>query len=185
MGCATSEVAFPLPLFKNGDSWVRSFKKELREYVVLVPGARWETKVWSAENFGKVASMIPVRSVVVGSSADMGHAQEVVASSGGRAVSLAGKTTLAELVEIMRGARLAISNDSGPMHIAAAVGVPVVAIFGPTSPQRTGPYGNSHLIVRSGAACSPCFKKKCGDLKCMNDVRPEEVGRKVMELLNS
>lgn len=185
MGCESDKTVFPLPPFKNEGSWVRSFLKDLGEYAVLVPGARWKTKIWPAENFGKVASMIPMRSVVVGSSADTEFANEIVSSSRGRAVSVAGKTALTELVEIMRGARLAISNDSGPMHIAAAVGVPVIAIFGPTSPERTGPYGKSHFIVRSGAKCSPCFKKKCADLKCMKDVTPEEVGKKVSELLGA
>ncbi len=185
MGCETDKVAFPLPFFNSKGSWVRSFMNDLSEYVVLVPGARWKTKVWPAENFGRVASMIPVRSVVVGSSADKGFADEIVSSSGGKAVSVVGKTTFPELIEIMRGCRLAVSNDSGPMHIAAAVGVPVIAIFGPTSPQRTGPYGKSHLIVQSGAACSPCFKKKCADLKCMKNVTPEEVGKRVREVLKS
>ncbi len=185
MGCDTDKVAFPFPFFRSEDSWVSSFIRDLREYAVLVPGARWKTKVWPAEYFGKVASMIPMRSVVVGSSADIGVAEEIVATSGGKAVSVAGKTTLKELIEIMRGARIAISNDSGPMHIAAAVGVTVIAIFGPTSPQRTGPYGKSHLIIQSGAVCSPCFKKNCVDLKCMREVMPEDVGKKAMDVLKS
>jgi heptosyltransferase-1 len=185
LGCEKVGAVFPFPPFKNGDSWVRSFKRDLKEYVVIVPGARWETKIWPAENFGKVASLLPVRSVVVGSSADIGIGEKIVSSSRGRAVSVAGKTTLTELIEIMKGARLAISNDSGPMHIAAAFGVPVVAIFGPTSPERTGPYGSSHVIIRSGAACAPCFKKKCADLKCMKEVTPEEVGKRVRELFEA
>ena len=185
LGCEADGAVFPFPLITGGDSWVKQFKRDLNEYIVLVPGARWETKIWPAENFGKVASLLPVRSVVVGSGGDKGIAEKVVGSSRGRAVSVAGKTSLTELIEIMRGARLAISNDSGPMHIAAAFGVPVVAIFGPTSPERTGPYGSSHNIVRSGAACAPCFKKKCRDLKCMKGVTPEEVGKRVRELFEA
>lgn len=182
LGCETAAV-FPLPPVGNRDEWLKSFRKDPDEYIVIVPGARWETKIWPAAYFGEVASLVPVRSVVVGSSADKGIAERVVESSRGKAVSLAGSTTLTELIEIMRGARLVISNDSGPMHIAAAVGVPVVAIFGPTSPERTGPYGGSHMIIRSGAACSPCFKKKCRDLKCLKEVTPSEVYRKVRHLL--
>jgi heptosyltransferase-1 len=185
LGCEADDSVFPFPLIENRDSWVKAFKRDLNEYIVLVPGARWATKIWPAENFGRVASLVPVRSVVVGSGADKGIAEKVVESSHGKAVSLAGSTTLTELIEIMRGARLVISNDSGPMHIAAAVGVPVIAIFGPTSPERTGPYGSSHVIVRSGAACSPCFKKKCRDLKCMKEVTPEEVGKRVRSCLKS
>ena len=185
LGCETAGAVFPLPSFGNRDEWLKSFRKDFDEYVVIVPGARWDTKIWPAAHFGEVASRLPVRSVVVGSGADKGIAEEVVGSSRGKAVSLAGRTTLTELIEIMMGARLVISNDSGPMHIAAAVGVPVVAIFGPTSPERTGPYGDSHTIIRSGAACSPCFKKKCGDLKCMKEVKPSEVYKKVRHLLSA
>ncbi len=185
LGCEADGAVFPFPLTKDSDSWVKAFKSDLKEYIVFVPGARWTTKIWPAENFGKVASLVPVRSVVVGSGADKGIAEKVVASSLGKAVSVAGKTSLTELIEIMRGARLAVSNDSGPMHIAAALGVPVVAIFGPTSPERTGPYGSSHVIVRSGAACSPCFKKKCVDLKCMKEVTAAGVGKRVRELLEA
>jgi heptosyltransferase-1 len=184
VGCEADRAVFPFPPLNDRDSWVRAFKRDLDEYIVIVPGARWETKVWPAEKFGKVASMFPLRSVIVGSSSDTGIAEKVVASSRGRAVSVAGKTTLTELIEIMKGARLAISNDSGPMHIAAAFGVPVVAIFGPTSPERTGPYGSSHAIIRSGAACAPCFRKKCTGMKCMKDVTPEEVVKRVKELLD-
>jgi heptosyltransferase-1 len=183
LGCEATDAVFPFPLIKDGDSWVNAFKSDLREYIVLVPGARWNTKIWAAENFGKTASMLPLRSVVLGSGADKGIAEKVVGSSRGKAVSVAGKTGLTELIEIIRGARLAISNDSGPMHIAAALGVPVVAIFGPTSPERTGPYGGSHIIIRSGAACSPCFKKKCGDLRCMKEVTAEGVGKTIKKLL--
>ncbi len=184
LGCKTDSVVFPLPAVGDRRE-LKSYRKEHGEYIVIVPGARWDTKIWPAAYFGEVASRLPVRSVVVGSSADIGIADKVVESSGGKAVSLAGGTTLNELIEIMRNASLVISNDSGPMHIAAAVGVPVVAIFGPTSPERTGPYGDSHAIIRSGAACSPCFRKKCGDLKCMKEVKPSEVYRKARHLLSS
>lgn len=185
LGCEANAAVFPFPLTKDKDSWAKAFKEEFKDYIVLVPGARWPTKIWPAENFGEMASLLPLRSVVIGSAADKAIAEKVVGSSRGRTVSVAGKTSLAELIEIIRGARLVISNDSGPMHIAAALGVPVVAIFGPTSPGRTGPYGESHLIVKSGVVCAPCFKKRCGNLKCMKEVTPEEVGKKALELLET
>ncbi len=75
----------------------------------------------------------------IGSKKDIALAEKVVAVSQGKALSVAGNTTLGELVALMRGAKMVISNDSGPMHIAAGFNIPVVAIFGPTSPQRTGP----------------------------------------------
>jgi ADP-heptose:LPS heptosyltransferase len=83
----------------------------------------------------------------------------------------------------MRDARIVISNDSGPVHIAAALKIPVAAIFGPTSPVRTGPYGEGHAVLRSPADCSPCFKKRCSDMRCMKGITPEAVYEQVLLLL--
>ena len=183
LGCDTEEIIFTFPFPKQENSGTDDFRERFRDYIVIVPGARWSTKIWPAENFGKTASMLPLRSVVIGSRADAAIAERVVGTSGGKAVSVAGKTSITELIEIMRGARLVISNDSGPMHIAAACGVPVAAIFGPTSPEMTGPYGRSHVVIRSSVSCSPCFKKKCSDLKCMKEITPAVVYERVRELL--
>jgi ADP-heptose:LPS heptosyltransferase len=68
-----------------------------------------------------------------------------------------------------------VTNDSGPMHIAAAFSVPVFALFGPTSPERTGPYGAGHTIIRSNAPCSPCFKKRCRNPYCIEGISPAQV----------
>ena len=186
LACATDNNVFPFPRARTAFEEAEKLRRELGDYVVVVPGARWETKIWPAEFFGRVVSLLPLRSVVVGSAADAGIAGRVVAASGGKALSLAGKTDIRGLIEIMRGAKLAISNDSGPMHIAAAFGVPVVAVFGPTSAERTGPYGARSVIVRNEVLeCAPCFRKKCGDPKCMSGVSPEDVLRKAMELLEA
>jgi lipopolysaccharide heptosyltransferase I len=183
LGCDSGRVIFPFPLKKGGLNGIREFKTSLKDYVVLVPGARWNTKIWPAERFGRLASMLPLKSVVIGSGKDIPLADRIVDIAGGKAVSLAGRTTLAELVEIMRGARLVISNDSGPMHIAAALNVPVAALFGPTSHLRTGPYGKGHVIVQSEIKCSPCFKKRCRDVKCMEEISSEAVFEKIRGLL--
>jgi heptosyltransferase I len=99
-----------------------------------------------------------------------------VEHSNGKAISLAGRTTLRELIEVIRRSRCLISNDTGPMHIAAGLNIPVFALFGPTSPDRTGPYGVIHTILRSDLPCSPCFKrKKCGDWRCMEGISVEQV----------
>ena len=75
----------------------------------------------------------------------------------------------------MRNARFVVTNDSGPMHIAAALNVPVFAIFGPTNPLRTGPYGKPHVVIRRGLECSPCYKKKCKNIQCMELIGVKEV----------
>jgi heptosyltransferase-1 len=170
LGCSAEKVVFPFAPAKTVTGEAAKLRELPAPYAVIVPGARWDTKIWPAVNFGRAAAALPWRSIVVGSSADMQKADVVVGESGGKAVSLAGKTGLNELAEIMRKAVLVISNDSGPMHIAAAFGVPVVAIFGPTSPERTGPYGEGNIIIRREETCSPCFKKRCEDLKCMKGI---------------
>lgn len=170
LGCDTRKVIFPFPLMKEDLKEVKKLKNDLKDYAVIVPGARWKTKIWPADHFGRVASNLPVPSIVIGSAADRTIAEKVVDASRGMAQSLAGQTTLHELIEIMRDARVVISNDSGPMHIAAGFRVPVVALFGPTSPVRTGPYGETNIIITGDAECSPCFKKKCKDLKCMTSI---------------
>jgi heptosyltransferase-1 len=185
LGGETANPLFPFPLVAGTERDEEKLRRELGDYVVVVPGARWDTKIWPAEYFGRVASMLPLRCVVVGSAADRGIAEKVVETSGGKAVSLAGKTDMPGLIRVMRGARLAISNDSGPMHIAAAFGIPVVAVFGPTSAERTGPYGARHVIVQSSSACAPCFRKKCAEPRCMKEIKPELVYQKMKDLLEA
>lgn len=183
LGCDTSEVIFPLPPFEKTSSFetiISSFilhPPSFEKYVVIVPGARWKTKRWPPEYFGKLASLLHLRSIVVGSKDDINIANEIVALSQGKSFSLAGKTDLKELIAVIKGSEFLVSNDSGPMHIAAALGVPVFAIFGPTDPARTGPYGKGHTIVRESLECAPCFKKRCGDIKCMKDLSAEKVYR--------
>lgn len=182
LGCYAHDIAFPFPITRSASDITASLV-DLGPYAVMVPGARWKTKLWPAESFGKVASMLPLRSIVVGSGTDKTIADEVVACSEERAVSMAGKTSLKELIEIMRNAEVVITNDSGPMHIAAALGIPVIAIFGPTSPKRTGPYGNGHIVFQSDAACVPCFKRSCRDIRCMKEIKPDAVYQQAIEIV--
>jgi len=184
LGCITDNVIFPFPLIREDTGEAGEIKAALKDYVVIVPGARWDTKIWPAERFGKIASMLPLKSLVIGSKTDEGIAEKVVHASDGNAVSLAGETNLRELMEIMRGAKLVISNDSGPMHIAAGFNVPVIAIFGPTSPALTGPYGKGHVVLRSDAECSPCIKRRCGNLKCTPGISVAIVYEKIRSRLN-
>ena len=183
LGCPSGKVVFPFPEPARTSAVVQEIRERLKDYIVLVPGARWDTKIWPAELFGRLAAALPLRSVVIGGNADRQRAEEIGRVSGGRAVSLAGKTTLPELVELIRSSRCAITNDSGPMHIAAALDIPVVALFGPTSPVKTGPYGRRHLVLKSERACAPCFKKKCDDIRCMRDISVEMVLAGTKELL--
>ncbi|MBI5631985.1 MAG: lipopolysaccharide heptosyltransferase I [Nitrospirae bacterium] len=182
LGCEAHDIAFPFPPSESSVSKTGRLSN-LGAYAVLVPGARWKTKIWPAERFGRVASMLPLRTVIVGSSSDKALADEVVSYSGGKALSLAGQTSLRELTDIIRAAEMVITNDSGPMHIAAALNVPVIAIFGPTSPAKTGPYGRGHVVLQSQTGCLPCFKRVCKDLRCMQEITSEAVYQEAMGIL--
>ncbi|OGW37999.1 MAG: hypothetical protein A2Y97_10040 [Nitrospirae bacterium RBG_13_39_12] len=179
IGCDTSDICFPFPLYSKLSSSIfhlSSFIPYLSEgYAVIVPGARWKTKIWPAEYFGELSFKLPIRTVIAGSKKDMDIANKIVVLSNGNSISLAGKTDLKELIEVIRGAKFVVSNDSGPMHIAAALGIPVFAIFGPTDPLRTGPYGKMHTVIKEDTPCAPCFKKTCSEMKCMNDLSTEKV----------
>ncbi|MFQ5329676.1 MAG: glycosyltransferase family 9 protein [Thermodesulfobacteriota bacterium] len=159
-------------------------------FVVVAPKARWETKLWGAERFGQVASDIVegrgMKVVVVGGPNDREYGEEIASHVEG-ILNLAGMTTIKELAFLMKWSRLVISVDSGPLHIAAAVGVPVIAIFGPTAPWRTGPYGENNLILTGGIECSPCFSRRCSKstLECMAAVTVKRVMEGVEALLKS
>ncbi|MBI5204939.1 MAG: lipopolysaccharide heptosyltransferase II [Nitrospirae bacterium] len=184
-GCDASDVKFPFPLsFSSQLSAISpqagSFQLP-KEYAVFVPGARWRTKRWPSERFGELASILPVKTLVVGGKSDIDISNRVAAGSKGNAMSVAGMTSIKELVDLMRKAKFVVSNDSGPMHIAAALGVPVFAIFGPTNPLRTGPYGKGHTIIRKELKCSPCYKKTCKDVRCMDIIDVSEVAGIIMQ----
>ncbi|MHC1726423.1 MAG: lipopolysaccharide heptosyltransferase II [Syntrophobacteraceae bacterium] len=180
LGCEATAPVFPLPPLGEVPAVVRQFP----EYAVIAPSAGTLVKRWPAEYFAQLASMLPVPSIIVGGKGDAALGEQIALLSNSRAISLAGKTTLKELAAIIRDAICLISPDTGPIHIAAALNVPVFAIFGPTSPIRTGPYGSIHTVIRTDLPCSPCFTRKmCGDWRCMREITPEMVWKLIHEKL--
>ncbi len=148
--------------------------------VVIHPLAKWPTKQWPLENFARLADRLAARGaslVFTGSRDDRDAVESILGQMQSRqgTVNLAGETGLKELAALFSRADLVLSTDTGPMHLAAAVNAPLIALFGPTAPWRTGPYGNHHLILRKSLPCSPCFKKKCATLECMKSITVEEV----------
>jgi len=182
LGIKAEEVEFPLPP-------IEQIKPVEGRYYIIIPGARWQTKIWPAEYYAQLVCIISKKlslsdltPVIVGNRKDEEIAEKITKLSRGITVNLAGKTTLRELVSIIKGASFVITNDSGPMHIASAVKTPVIAIFGPTSPVLTGPYGQQHIVLTAGLPCQPCFKKTCGDLRCMRELLPERVFEKMLNV---
>ena len=88
-----------------------------------------------------------------------------------------------ELAALLERSALLLTNDSGPMHLAAAVGTPLVAVFGPTNPSRTGPYSDRAVVVNSAAHCAPCYRRQCDRLVCLHEVRVQSVLRYAQALL--
>jgi ADP-heptose:LPS heptosyltransferase len=135
-------------------------------YAVLLPGTNWLTKRWPVERFKSMVAPLRdrfgLKSVVAGSPGEVDLAERV---AGG--INVAGKTTLRQLVALLQGAELVIANDSGPMHIAAALGKPMVTLFGPTNPVRTGPYAREDTVLRLDIPCSPCYSRTCSHQSCL------------------
>jgi len=181
LGCEVDQVRFPFPPSSLSPASL-AFPVP-NEYAVMVPGARKPVNRWSAKRFGELASRLPLRTLVLGSRGDRMIAEDVVRASKGKAESIAGKTDLEGLVQIIKGARFMVSNDTGPMHIAAAFGIPVFALFGPANPLRTGPYGKGHTIIRKHIACSPCYRRTCSDPRCLDMIAVEEVAEMIGNFL--
>jgi len=193
LGAKIERVEFPFYVDEPAREKVRNLTGNPNEYIVIVPSARWETKRWPPENFGMLISKLSVPCFITGSGPDRQIVQQVLVHSGGRGINLCGKTGLKELIALIAGAKAVVSNDSGPMHIGAALGVPVVALFGPTDPGKTGPYGWAEIrtghkkknlkVIKTSVPCSPCFKRKCKDPLCMSGIRVETVLEELKEYL--
>jgi len=150
-----------------------------RDLVVMHPGARWASKLWPAASWAQLGDRLSrekaLAVVVTGSAGDRALAAQIMGQMREKAWNLAGQTSLAELAGIMQRARLAVTADTGPMHLAAALGTRVVALFGPTAPGRTGPFGTGHRVVRLGLECSPCFQRRCPEPRCLTGLSPDAV----------
>jgi heptosyltransferase I len=151
-------------------------------WVALNVSARWPTKRWPAASFAEVADRLLQEGygavVMIGGPDECADVAAVSGMMKTPAVDLSGATTVGLLPALLSRAALLITNDSGPMHIAAAVGTPLVAMFGPTSAVRTGPYGMGQSVLTGHVPCSPCFSRTCHNsshLECLRAVSPEQV----------
>ncbi len=157
--------------------------------VAVNPFATWTTKLWETERFVALADRIQkelaCHIIFTGSRQDKAQIDGIMEGMEERPVNLAGQTSLKELAYLYSKCRLLVTTDTGPMHIAAAMGCPVVALFGPTAPWRTGPYGEGHQVIRDEVECSPCFKKSCDHQSCMQNITVDKVFEAVKERISS
>ena len=157
--------------------------------VAINPMATWDTKLWPADRFAEVADRLieDHRAAVyfTGSPGDRPAIDAIQDRMTHPTANLAGRTTLIQLAALYQRMACVISTDTGPMHIAAAVNTPVVALFGPTAPWRTGPYGKEHRVIRPEMNCSPCFRRQCADRCCMDKIQPESVVQACADILDN
>ena len=158
--------------------------------IAFAPVSRWPSKDWPAERYGELAALLlrrepSLRIVIVGGKSDIAVgetiASAVPAAAAGRLLNLCGKTSIAESLALLEKCDLLVANDTGPVHMAAAVGTRCFVIFGSTRPDWTGPYGEGHRIIMRDLPCQPCLKHRCprGDHACMESITAAEVAEQI------
>jgi len=159
--------------------------------IILQPGARWLNKRWPVQNFAELVRRLAVkfsdaRFAILGDAEDKPLGEIISRAAPERCLNLCGETSLPEMVGWIRLCDLMVTNDTGPMHAAAALGKPVFALFGPTEPRRTGPRGQLENVLRIELPCSPCLKGHCAYEKpneCLNAISPAMVFERVRRQL--
>lgn len=167
-------------------------KRGTHRMAVLNPGGNWGPKRWPADNFVKLGKMLlqrfnDIEVMIPGAANDLGLAQRIVSEIGPeRCYTLAGRTGLNDLAALFKRASLVVSADSGPMHLASAVGAPVIGLYGPTDHKLAGPRGKGlNVVIQSNIPCKvPCYVENCGlDHECMKAITPEQVFREAERVL--
>ncbi len=164
------------------NAWLKSQGLRIKGPLIIInPGAYYgSAKRWPAENYAELASLLQKRIhaqiLIIGSSDEAPLAETIVSFMSERPHVLTGQTSLLQLAALLSFADLFVTNDSGPMHLANFLKIPLVALFGPTEPARTGPIQQPALVIHKGAPCWPCSYRECPfGHQCMNDISPDEV----------
>jgi ADP-heptose:LPS heptosyltransferase len=197
LGADPSPVTFVLPCGDDDEARVEAILGEAGArpgdpVVALNPQARWPTKLWEEDRFARVGEMIArrygARIVVTGVLSDVPLARRLAARMNPAPFLLAGRTDLRLLIALLKRVDLLVTLDSGPMHLAAALGTPLVALFGPTDPRLNGPYGAAGAILRVSLPCSPCLKRRCqiqDDRLCMRSISETDVAEAAAAVLTA
>ena len=159
-------------------------------FVAVVLGASWKSKDWFFEGYlgliRHILSALKLQVVLLGDDSRKALAEDLSQSVNlPGVINLAGKTSLMELTAVLKKAAAGVGPDSGPGHLAAAVGTPFVSLFGPTSPNRTAPFGYEDLVIASSLDCAPCYRKRCPDHhnQCMVRIDSSQVAEKLFKAL--
>lgn len=194
IGCRVEKVMFPFYFTEREEKFTPELLRQAgmnpaHAYVVLAVGANWPNKRWPTEHYAKLndwlydQGLIPV--VVGGGTVDEQLVAKLKRQSKIPPVDLVGKTNLKQLAWVIQKSKLLIGGDTGPMHLAAALKTPVIALMGPTDASRNGPYGQLENAIEIEEACRFCWKRSCAlDRDCLAVILPESVKVKVLQLLS-
>jgi lipopolysaccharide heptosyltransferase II len=189
LGIARSPLEWHFSLTATEAAGVAGHLAEVKpSFAALFVGTRWESKRWFAAQMAQCVEFLRARfqldSVLLGGKEDEELAKQASELAGGAVVNLVGRTSLREAIGIIAKAQVAIGPDTGLMHIAAAVGTPVVSLWGATDPQRTGPHGFVDLAIQGQASCVPCRRRRCpiGRI-CMQSISKEQIAAKIQTAL--
>jgi lipopolysaccharide heptosyltransferase II len=174
LGCGDGPVDFQFAVDDNDREYIRQLIPPDTAYAVLMPGTNWQTKRWPISRFAALVAPLKekfgLETVVAGASMDLELGRQIPAK-----FNLVGKTNLRQIVALLERSSLVIGNDTGPMHMAAGMGIPLVAPYGPTDPVRTGPFGRLDSVVSVQLPCSPCYSRTCSHQSCMQWLEIEAV----------
>ncbi len=160
-------------------------------WIALQPGARWLDKRWPVESYAELVRLLAPsypehHFAILGGEDDRPLGEVIARAHPARCLDLTGRLSLPEMVEWLRLSELLVSNDTGPMHVAAALGTPLIALFGPTEPRRTGPYRQLEHVLQLNLPCVPCRKARCGytqPFECLRGIPPPVVFAAVQKRL--
>ena len=186
LGWKVGERKLSLPTFRQDEEKARQLLaskgwQEGRPLVAFAPGASYgPAKKWDSSRYAQVADGLvgdhSAQVAIIGSQKDRGEAEDMLSRMRGEAWDLTGGTTLGQLAALLAHSSLLITNDSGAMHVAAAAQTPILALFGPTDPAKTSPYGVRYRILRDPVPCSPCLLRECPtNHECMKGIKVDEV----------
>jgi heptosyltransferase-1 len=186
---------FYINLHKEDELFIEEFirAEKLKTFLPIIaiqPMARWPTKEWSPAKFAELGNLIQkskeYQVVFLGSKEEVSRIEVIVRLMDEPPVTATGKLSLKQLAAFLKKSTLLITNDSGPMHLAVALNIPVLALFGATDFRRTGPYQMEDHVIYKSVACRPCLKRSCLNhafpMECMERITPEEVFERIKEM---
>ncbi len=194
LGCSSLDWRWKLHISdrekQKMDELISEINHNKLPIVAINPCSRWKTKLWPVKRFSELTRRLlemGVKPLFLGGIRDrrlIGRILNGLEDGLEGAVNLAGLLSLKQIAYLYSRSNAVVSVDTGPMHIAVMAGAKVVALFGPTDPKRTGPYGEGHEIIRADLPCSPCLKKECAHVSCMKEIKVDKVLDSVIKILD-